>query len=469
MEKTMTYPDVQLFYDAFKASPIGIALENLEGQPLFVNPALCSMLGFSEEEMRRRHCVEFSPPEDAKKDWALFEQLRAGSIDHYHMEKRFYRRDGSLVWGRLSISLFNGRSSPIVVAMVEDITEIKAAEDARLKHAAIVESSEDAIVSKTLDGTILSWNTGAQRIFGYTEAEAVGQPISFIIPPERLDDIGKIREKLSAGEHVEHYDTIRLTKAGKKIIVSLSVFPVKDWTGEVIGFTTIARDITERKRTEESLANVSRKLVEIQERERTRIARDLHDDINQRIALLAVEIEKLKGNPPGSRAELSRRLTEVWEKLIEVSAGVNSISHQLHPPKLEYLGVVAAMKSFCKEFAASQAVEVDFKNDDIPREVPQEVSVGLFRVLQEALHNAAKHSKVRQFKVNLSRSANQLHLTVSDRGIGFDTETAMSKGGLGLISMGERVRLMSGTIAIESKPMCGTTIRVRVPFGLESS
>ena len=95
-------PDTELFRDVFNASPIGIAVETLEGQPLFVNPALCSMLGFSEEEFRCKHCADFSPPEDAQKDWALFQQLQAGSIDHYQLEKRYFRRDGSLVWGRLS-------------------------------------------------------------------------------------------------------------------------------------------------------------------------------------------------------------------------------------------------------------------------------------------------------------------------------------------------------------------------------
>jgi len=122
-------PESDLFYDAFKASPIGIALEDMEGRPLFVNPALCTMLGYSEEEMLGKQCVEFSPPDDAKKDWSLFEQLRKGLIDHYQIEKRFFRRDGSLVWGRLSISLLNGRQSPLVIAMVEDITEKKEGEE----------------------------------------------------------------------------------------------------------------------------------------------------------------------------------------------------------------------------------------------------------------------------------------------------------------------------------------------------
>lgn len=98
--------DNELFRDAFSASPIGIAVETLQGQPLFVNPAFCAFLGFSEQELCSKHCVDFSPPEDADKDWAFFQQLRAGSIDHYQLEKRYFRRDGSLVWGSLSISLF---------------------------------------------------------------------------------------------------------------------------------------------------------------------------------------------------------------------------------------------------------------------------------------------------------------------------------------------------------------------------
>ncbi len=459
-------PDDKFFHDTFNASPIGIAVENLEGQPLFANRFLCSMLGFSEEEMRSKHCVEFSPPEDAQKDWALFEQLRAGLIDRYQIEKRFIRRDGSLIWGRLSISLLN-RTSPLVVAMVEDITPKRTAEEARLRHAAIVESSEDAIISKNLDAVIESWNAGAQRIFGYTESESVGQSITILIPPELWAEENKILERLRAGERIEHYETIRITKAGKKVDVSLTISAIKDSSGRIMGFSKIARDITERKFAEVAFADVSRKLIEIEEKERTRIARDLHDDINQRLALLAAEIDKLRLNPPDSSAELSRQLTEVWDGINEVSTGVQLISHQLHSPRLDYLGVVVAMKGFCREFAARQTVEIDFKNDDIPHIVSSEVSLCLYRILQEALHNAAKHSGVRQFEVRLGCSSNQLHLTVSDRGVGFDAESAMNMGGLGLISMRERVRLVSGTIVIESKPGGGTTIDARVPFEAE--
>jgi len=234
-----------------------------------------------------------------------------------------------------------------------------------------------------------------------------------------------------------------------------------------VGYIGVGIDVTERKLAEEALGDVSRKLVAVQEEERKRIARDLHDDINQRLAMLAVEMDQTKDDPPNSPSELIQRLHELRQRLTEVSTGVQSISHQLHSPQLEYLGIVAAMKSFCKEFSIRQAVEIDFKNDDIPQPLPPEVSLCLFRVLQEALHNAAKHSSVRHFEVRLSYSTSQVELTVADRGTGFDAEAAMKKGRLGLVSMRERVRLVNGTLVVDSKPMAGTTIRARVPVAPE--
>src|ERR1700752_393978 len=245
-------PETQLFHDVFNASPIGIAVENLEGQPLFVNPAFCSFLGFTEEELRKKHCVDFSPPEDAQKDWALFQQLKAGSIDHYQLEKRYFRADGSLVWGSLSISLLNSRPSPLVIAMVEDITDKKRAEEALFRHAAIVESSDDAIISENLDGVIVSWNGGAQRIYGYTEGETVGKPITILVPRELVDEEDKILERGRAGERIEHYETLRVTKEEKGINVSLSVSPIKDSSGRILGLCSISRDISDRKRGEEA-------------------------------------------------------------------------------------------------------------------------------------------------------------------------------------------------------------------------
>jgi PAS domain S-box-containing protein len=454
-------PDTQLFRDVFNASPIGIAVEDLKGQPLFVNPSFCSMLGFSEEEMRSKHCVEFSPPEDAEKDWALFQRLKAGSVDHYQLEKRYFRRDGSLVWGYLSVSLLNSHPSPLVLAMVEDITEKKAAEEAPFKLAAIVESSEDAIVSKDLDGVVTSWNAGAQRIFGYTEQETIGRPI-ILIPPELQDDESKVFERLKAGEHIEPYETIRFTKAGGKVNVSVSLSPIKDSTGTIVGYSKIARDVTERKRAEQALAEMTRKLIKAQEQERARIGRELHDDINQRLAMLAVELEQLRDDP----SEFQKRVEGLRKRVSEISNDVQALAHDLHSSKLEYLGVVAGMKSWCREFAERQRIEIDCKND-VSSVLPLEVGLSLFRVLQEAVYNAVKHSGVKRVEVQLSEHPNEVHLTITDKGMGFDVEAAMQGRGLGLTSMRERVRLLNGTITIDSTPMSGTTIHVRVPLASE--
>jgi len=582
--------DTELFRDVFSASPIGIAVETLEGQPLFVNPALCSMLGFSEEEMCTKHCVQFSPPEDADKDWTLFQQLRDGAIDHYQLEKRYFRRDGSLVWGQLSVSLLKGRPEPLVVAMVEDITEKKKAEEARFRHAAIVGSSEDAIVSVTLDGVITSWNPGAQRIFGYPESEAIGKSITILVPPELPEEEDRILETLRAGGRIDQFETVRIAKTGKRIDVSLSISPIKDATGKITGCSGIARDITERKRaeealrsseerlrlaqqaarigtfernirtgastwtseleimhglppggfggkknlwesflhpedrarvldlfdqslktrtpmqgewriiwpdgsvhwvagrwrvlmneagepsrmigvnidvtdrkrTDEALSEVNRKLIEAQEDERNRIGRELHDDINQRLAMLAVELERLEQDPSAVRD----RVRELRKEVADISNDVQALSHDLHSSKLEYLGVVAGIKSWCKEFAERQNANIHFKSD-VESVLPFEVGRTLLRILQEAVHNTIEHSGVKHIEVQLLEESSEIQLIVSDSGRGFDVEDAIKGKGLGLTSMRERARLINGTTTIESKSMGGTTVRVRVPLGAE--
>ena len=458
------FVDQRLFHDVFNTSPIGIVIENLEGQPLFINPAFCTMLGFTEEELRNKHCVDFSPREDAEKDWALFQQLRAGVIDHYQLEKRYFRRDGSLVWGSLSLSLLDACPSRLVLAMVEDITEKKRAEEARFRHAAIVESSEDAIVSVTLDGLIVSWNAGARRMFGYDESEILGKSVDILVPSEHPDEESQIFEILKAGQRIDQVETIRATKSGGKIAVSLSISPIRNSNGQTVGYSGIARDITERKRAEEALSGIARKLVEAQEQERARIGRELHDDINQRLAMLAVELEQLQDSP----SEVRNRVQELRKHVTEISNDVQALSHELHSSKLEYLGVVAGIKSWCNEFTERQNIEIEFTSD-VSSTLPSDIGLCLFRVLQEATHNAVKHSGVKRVQVQLREDSGEIHLIVSDSGCGFDVEPALQGKGLGLTSMRERVRLVNGTISIASERMRGTTIHVRLPLRSKGS
>jgi signal transduction histidine kinase len=204
---------------------------------------------------------------------------------------------------------------------------------------------------------------------------------------------------------------------------------------------------------------MTRKLIDAQEQERARISRELHD-INQRLSMLAVELEQLEGDP----SDVQRRVRELRTQAAEISNDVQALSHELHSSKLEYLGVVAGIRSWCKEFGERQKIEVDFRSD-VSSFFPPEVGLTLFRVLQEGLHNALKHSGVRRVEVQLREQSGEIHLIINDLGKGFDLKAAQENG-LGLTSMRERVRLIKGSIEIQSKPMSGTTIQVRVPLDL---
>jgi len=213
-----------------------------------------------------------------------------------------------------------------------------------------------------------------------------------------------------------------------------------------------------------ALASISRRLIEAQEQERTRIARELHDDIGQRLALLIIELEQLRQNASDLPVEVRSCIGALQKQTAEIATDVQSMSHELHSSKLEYLGLAVAMRAFCKEFSDQQNVEVVFAQDKVPSTLPQDISLCLFRVLQEALQNAVKHSGVRHFDVELRDTSNELQLTVRDLGSGFDVGQAMKSRGLGLISMAERVKLVEGRLSIDSQPQRGTTIRASVPL-----
>ena len=279
-------------------------------------------------------------------------------------------------------------------------------------------------------------------------------------------------EPLSANLHSKHStEESRLkciTGCGEKMesIAGFSTTVCRDSTRMVsfAGYIGSCIDITERKLAEESLATIGRKLIEAHEEERTWIARELHDDVNQRMALLAIELDRWNQQLPPSAVEFHDHIHHASQRLSDIATDIQALSHRLHSSKLEYLGLVAAAKSFCKELSEQQKVEIDFSHTAIPRSVPKEISLCLFRVLQETLQNAVKHSGVRHFKVELCGTEGEIQLTVSDLGVGFDPQDAMHRRGLGLISMRERMQLVSGEISIKSQPGSGTTIHARAPL-----
>ena len=660
-----------------------------------------------------------------------------------------------------------------MLAVAADITDLRRAEEIRQRYAAIVESSDDAIIAKTLNGVISAWNAAAERMFGYTEHEAIGQPITMIIPQDLYDEEHDILRRLRAGERVDHYETVRLTKTGERIDVSLTISPLRDPAGRIIGCSKIARDIrkakqaeaalrqseqrlarevagaktlqsistrlisestpeslyaqilgaamelmaseaasiqmltadhtslrllawknvhpdsaafwqrvavgagspcsqalrdnervvvadieacefmagtqdqqeyrrsgiravqstplrsrsgqplgmlstywrtphtpteedftffdvlarqaadliertlaeealresekrfrliantapvmiwmsgaqkqitylnqtwldytgrpsaavlgqrraqvlhpddearslevyekafeqreafqmehrlrrhdgvyrwvvtagvprynvdgsfvgyigtavdiTELKLAEEALSTVSQKLIEAHEEESSRIARELHDDINQRLAVVAMRLGYLKKRPPASASGFEQEIGEVSQQIVDLVSDIQALSHDLHPPKLKLLGLEAAVAGFCEELSRRHGVTIDVHFENIPEALPPEISLCLYRVLQEALQNVVKHSASRHANVSLNGHIDTIDLTVKDSGTGFHPLEAMRGPGLGLTSMKERLRVVGGQLSIHSQRGRGTMIHAVAPLRL---
>jgi len=461
--------------------------------------------------------------------------------------------------------------------------------DLQLRLAAIVDSSNDAIISKNLDGVISTWNLAAQRLFGYSEAEAIGQPITIIIPADLHEEEQGILRRIRRGERIEHYETRRVTRDGQILDVSITISPVRNATGAIVGASKILRDVTETKRAQAALreregqfrfiadtapvivwmsdankdctylnqtwlkttgqpfeaalgrgwsdrlhpedidqcwdifarafdrresfqmdfrlrrydgeyrwmvstgapeyqadgtfagyigfaidvterrlaaeaqSTIHQRLTDAQEEERSRIARDLHDDIGQRLAVLSIDLGAL-ARTSGASATRARKLEAARDEVTRIAMDVQALSHRLHPARLDYLGIAAAAAALCREISSQRAVEIGFHSERVPESLSQNVAVCLYRVLQEALQNAIKHSGTRKIDVTLRGGGDHVELIVRDFGAGFDVSTTDGRG-LGLTSMKERARAVRGRLAILSEPQHGTTIHASVPLG----
>lgn len=703
-----------LFRGLFNEVPLGIAVESLDGHLLLANPALCAMLGYSREELERMSCEKFVDPADSADDLALLSKLRSGDLDRYSIEKRYVRKDGNAIWGRLNVSLIKRRDGqPVrVLALVEDITSHKYADEVRSKHNAIVEASDDAIISITADGLITAWNQGATELFLYSESETVGRSLDMIIPAELQDGERQLLQRLDLGHNVEHHETVRLSKGGQRLTVLLSASPIRNSAGTVVGVSQIMRDVAERnslvkalreseekfrkifgeagvgmticslegrllsansslcmflgyseneivgralqsivhtadwpswsrwfaegtgfhgvekrflhktgrvltaetsaaliresdgkplyfvcqtidvterkkaehavrqremdlveaqrvagvgswqwdphegrlfcsaefhriagrgpgdislryddlshvftpgtwasllrvtdeaitkgtsyelegeivrpdgttrwvvlrgepegtaagdtvlvrgtvqdisdrKRAERELADLSARFVAAQEEERGHVARELHDDVSQRLALMVVRLDQLRIALPSSPEQIQSVVDDLFEGLSDVSSEVHRLSHRLHPSTLR-IGLLPALRSLCMSLERRHGIRVAAGWLDIPESIPNDISLCIYRVAQEALNNVIKHTAVKEARLELVGSPGRLTLRIIDAGRGFEPSSGQT--GLGLLSMRERLRLVCGSLTIRSQPSGGTEVIVEVPI-----
>ncbi len=322
-------------------------------------------------------------------------------------------------------------------------------------------------ISRTGDSRFIEVNESFEQQLGWKRDEVIGRTAPDLGLWANGEQMAEFKRLIETDGSVRDLEAFIRRKDGeiRTLLVSGEALEVggQNYT------LSVAADITERKQAEEMLSTMSRRLIEAHEEERTWIARELHDDINQRIALLSLNLEEWAQHPPSSDVVVIDHIGNVLQDLSDLAKDIQALSHRLHSSKLEYLGLVAAAKGFCSELSEQKHVEIDFIHEGIPGSLPKEISLCLFRVLQEALQNAVKHSGARQFRVELRAASGEIQLTVNDQGVGFDRQNAINRHGLGLVSMQERTHLVGGEFSIQSEASRGTTISARVPLEIKKT
>ncbi len=321
-------------------------------------------------------------------------------------------------------------------------------------------SAQPMSVTTLAEGRYLEVNPSFLTRLGYTRSQVIGHTSLELGVWKNSAQRAELLNKLKKDGLVRDFETV-LRGARGQTVIWLSSVDLIDVDGEPC-ILVISDDITERKRSEEQLRNVSAHLIRAQEEERNRIARELHDGLNQKLALLCVDLEEFSQTHP--ELGLSKQLNALSLRLQDASADVHGLSHRLHPSKLDHLGLLPAVRSLCRELSGRRGLQIEFICDDSPGQLDKDLALCAYRVIQEALSNAIKHSGALTARVQVRCRKHVLYVLITDSGKGFSLEMAKLKGRLGLISMEERLRLANGKLIVRSRPNRGTQIEARIPL-----
>jgi PAS domain S-box-containing protein len=401
----------------------------------------------------------------ALKRWGLSERnLPPGSVVQFR-ELTVWERYKWQAAAALSVCLLEAF---LIVALMANLSRRRRAErslyESTNRLGAILATASEGILTYNDRGIIESSNAAAQNIFGYTADELFGRNVSMVLP-DLFSTAGK--ESVSTLGQTASPDITSTIQESSGRRRDGTMFPIDIAVNEVVLadrriFTGFVRDITERKQVQQMQREFGKQLLQAQEAERARLARELHDDITQRIGVLAMNADCLDSED--DPVEQQKIMHGIRDSLVTLSEDVHSLAYKLHPALLEHLGLAAALRTECERFSRQESISVDVKLDGLPADIPQEARLCLFRVAQEALRNVARHAHAQAVQVSLHSMDGGLQLAVADNGSGFDPGEQPQRASLGLASMHERVRLLEGKLQIESERGSGTAILAWIPI-----
>jgi PAS domain S-box-containing protein len=363
--------------------------------------------------------------------------------------------------------LLHGESSGILCA-AQDLTEWKAAQDQLKRMSKVFMESADPIVVCGLDGVIIDANAEAERVYDWRREELLGKALLVLAPRASQTLWNSLLERCLKGESLRNIEAVQVSRQKRRIpvLVTLSLLG-----GDQPGVAVIAKDITDRKDAERTLRHkqqeletLAARLITAQEEERSRLARELHDDLTQRLAVVAIEAGSLQRDF-ASGDERHERLQRIKKEMARLSEDVHRLSRSLHPSLLNDLGLAAAIEFECRAHFERGGAPVEFGSEGALDSIPKSAQLAVFRIVQEALRNVQKHSSADEVRIVLKRMRSILELTIVDNGRGFDRDDPDWRPGVGLASMEERARLLGGSFRVESSPGSGTKIKVAVPVG----
>lgn len=495
------FPDQGRFRLAFDSAPIGMAIVGLDYRLLRVNKALCEALAYDEKELLASTFLDITHPDDKSRDRVLAAKLFRGEIPSYRLEKRYFNKKGSLVWLDLTaVAIRNELGQPLYgLAMVEDITERRRAEEAlrtsEERYRSFIVNSSEGIwrfeTERPIDtklpvdeqialfykyGYLAECNDAMALMYGHERADdIVGARFGDFALAANPANVHVLRDFIDSGYRLQQVeitepDTLRPRKCFSTSLIGIVIngFLLRVWGTQ--------RDETQRKTAEieleyshQQLRSLAAYLQNLRERERSDIAREMHDVLGQGLTALKIDLAWIKKSLPDSSnkavlAGMANRLNDATRLLNDAIAAVKTLSTELRPGVLDKFGLVAAVEWQGQEFERRTGIKCESRLPNAELNIGPERSTAIFRILQEALSNVARHSTAKNVSIELKPNDQELSLKVRDDGRGINTDEALAPDSLGLLGMRERAQMVGGNFTVYGKPGEGTTAEARIPM-----